>query len=76
MLYDYNNAEFLQLTSFITRMVGEFNDTELVSYAEINPDCNFWTISKELLGRLKEKYEMKMDLSDDDLLVLILLEYA
>ena len=76
MLYDYNNSEFLQLTSFITRMVGEFNDTELASYAENNPDSNYWTTSKKLLGRLKEKYEMKMDLSDDDLLALILLEYA
>lgn len=72
LLYDYNNAEFLQLTSFITRMVSDFNDTELVSYN----NSNYWAISKLLLDRLREKFELKMDLKDDDLLALILLEYA
>ena len=72
LLYDYNNAEFLQLTTFISRMVSDFNDSELMEYSESNQ----WEISKILLGRLKEKYEMKMELQDDDLLALILLEYA
>ena len=72
MLYDYNNAEFLQLTSFISRMVSEFNDTELMMYR----DSNYWNISKILLGRLKEKFTLNMDLNDDDLQALILLEYA
>lgn len=72
LLYDYNNAEFLQLTSFISRMVSDFNDSELMEYS----NSNQWEISKILLGRLKEKYEMKMELQDDDLLALILLEYA
>ena len=72
MLYDYNNAEFLQLTSFISRMVSEFNDTELMMYR----DSNYWNISKILLGRLKEKFALNMDLNDDDLQALILLEYA
>jgi hypothetical protein len=72
LLYDYNNAEFLQLTSFITRMVSDFNDSELTGYA----NSNQWEISKLLLGRLKEGYMMKMDLQDDDLQALILLEYA
>lgn len=72
LLYDYNNAEFLQLTSFITRMVSDFNDSELTGYA----NSNQWEFSKLLLGRLKEGYMMKMDLQDDDLQALILLEYA
>ncbi len=72
LLYDYNNAEFLQLTTFISRMVSDFNDSELMNYA----DSNQWIISNVLLGRLKEKYALKMDLQDDDLLALILLEYA
>ena len=72
LLYDYNNAEFLQLTSFISRLVSNFNDTELPTYTE----GNYWTVSKELVKRLKEQYEIKMDMSDDDLLSLILLEYA
>jgi hypothetical protein len=72
LLYDYNNAEFLQLSSYISRMVSAFNDSELAEYA----DSNQWTVSNVLLGRLKEKYEMKIDLQDDDLLALILLEYA
>lgn len=71
-LYDYNNAEFLQLSSFIARMVSEFNDTELAMYN----DGNYWSISKMLVERLKEKFDIKMDLKDDDLMALILLEYA
>lgn len=72
LLYDYNNAEFLQLTSFISRMVSDFNDSELAMYS----GSNYWEISKVLLSRLKEKYEVRLDLQDDDLLALILLEYA
>lgn len=72
LLYDYNNAEFLQLTSFITRLVREFNDTELTLYN----DSNYWNISKLLVGRLKEQFPLNMDLADDDLQALILLEYA
>ena len=72
LLYDYNNAEFLQLTSFITRLVREFNDTELTFYN----DSNYWNISKLLVGKLKEQFPLNMDLSDDDLQALILLEYA
>lgn len=72
LLYDYNNAEFLQLTSFINRMVSEFNDTELMMYG----NSNYWKISNVLLDRLKQKFSLNMDLKDDDLLALILLEYA
>ena len=71
-LYDYNNAEFLQLTSYITRMVRDFNDTELLAFK----DSNYWDISKRLLIRLKERFTLKMELDDDDLQALILLEYA
>lgn len=72
LLYDYNNAEFLQLTSFIARLVREFNDTELMLYN----DSNYWKISKLLVGRLKDQFPLNMDLTDDDLQALILLEYA
>ena len=72
LLYDYNNAEFLQLTSTISRLVNEFNDTELTLYN----DSNYWTVSNLLAGRLKEQFPLKMDLTDDDLIALILLEYA
>lgn len=72
LLYDYNNAEILQLTSYISRMVSNFNDTELEKYE----DANYWSISKILVEKLKKQFEMKMDLEDDDLMALILLEYA
>ena len=68
--YNYNDTEFIQLRNLITNLVRGFDDTELT------PDDNEWTAANKVLPLLNEKYNNYKGFEQDELLALILLEYA
>lgn len=69
-IYDYNDVEFLQLCNHIAKLVKEYNTISA------SDDDNHWTASNNVLKLLKEQYNNYRDYKDDELLALILLEYA
>jgi len=68
--YDYNDTEFIQLRNLIANLVRTFDDTELAN------DDNEWTAANKVLPILNEKYNNYKGFEQDELLALILLEYA
>ena len=67
--YNYNDTEFIQLRNLIANLVRTF-DTELTN------DDNEWTAANKVLPILNEKYNNYKEFEQDELLALILLEYA
>lgn len=69
-IYNYNDVEFLQLCTLIKNMVNEYNTMDM------SEDDNYWTAANNVLAKLKDVYNNYRGFSDDELLALILLEYA
>ena len=69
-IYNYNDVEFLQLCTLIKNMVNEYNTLDMLE------DDNHWTAANNVLVKLKGVYNNYRGFSDDELLALILLEYA
>ena len=69
-IYNYNDVEFLQLCTLIKNMVNEYNTVDM------SEDDNHWTAANNVLAKLKGVYNNYRGFSDDELLALILLEYA
>lgn len=69
-IYNYNDVEFLQLCALIKNMVNEYNTVDM------SEDDNHWTAANNVLAKLKGVYNNYRGFSDDELLALILLEYA
>ena len=69
-IYNYNDVEFLQLCTLIKKMVNEYNTVDM------SEDDTHWSAANNVLVRLKDVYNNYREFSDDELLALILLEYA
>ncbi len=69
-IYNYNDVEFLQLCTLIKKKVNEYNTVDM------SEDDTHWSAANNVLVRLKSVYNNYRGFSDDELLALILLEYA
>lgn len=66
-LYDYNNVEFLQLSNLVASVSASCSDLY---------DGDAWTVGNLALQELNKKYNNYLGMQQDELLALILLEYA
>ena len=69
LAYDYNDTELIQLKNLISSLV------ELIE-PELDGNDNEWTAANKVLPLLNNKYNNYKGFDQDELLALILLEYA
>lgn len=69
LAYNYNDTELLQLRNYITNLVANIDP-------ELSDDDNEWTAANKVLPILNAKYNNYKEFEQDELLALILLEYA
>ena len=69
LVYNYNDTELMVLRNLIASLVDAYD-------SELDDDDNEWTAANKVLRRLNEKYNNYKGFEQDELLALILLEYA
>lgn len=67
--YNYNDTELMQLRNLIAKQVSAYDEF-------LTQDDNEWTAANKVLPILNEKYNNYKNFDQDELLALILLEYA